>query len=149
MQYRHQSTSRFDDRNIPWKRLDGIEHLAYHIFCVDEEKAIVDAAFKFAANKKIFLHKHYAEYATLVMQGELRIYSPDGQVKEVRHTGSYVLTEPGAAITHREGGGDIDAIVFFSVRGTHGAFYDILDDSLRPIERVGFEDFKALFAAQH
>ncbi|MEO1204819.1 MAG: regulator [Pseudomonadota bacterium] len=148
MLFGKKTAPQFDDSRIRWKTLDGIDHLAYHIYRVDQEREIVDAIFKFDASKKIFLHKHHAEYVTLVMDGELRIYKPNGELKEVRPTGSYVLTQPGAD-AHTEGGGDMDTIVFFSIRGTKGAFYDILDEALAPIETVGFEDFKALYQAQH
>ncbi|MEL7049603.1 MAG: regulator, partial [Pseudomonadota bacterium] len=89
MLFGKKAATQFNDSQITWKTLDGIEHLAYHIYRVDEEREIVDAVFKFDATKKIFLHKHHAEYATLVMDGELRIYHPNGELKEVRATGSY------------------------------------------------------------
>ncbi|MEO1324476.1 MAG: regulator, partial [Pseudomonadota bacterium] len=72
----------------------------------------------------------------------------DGELKEVRRTGSYVLTQPGGA-PHTEGGGDVDVIVLFSLRGTTGPLYDVLDaTTLAPLETVSFADFKALFEAQ-
>lgn len=139
--------TKFDDTHIPWKEF-GVDDILYHIYRVDEEKGIVDGVFKFPAKRKIFLHRHLAEYATLVMHGELRLYHPSGELKEVRPTGSYVLTKPGAP-PHTEGGGDVDAIVLFSFRGTTGALFDILHEQTeQTTQTVSFDDVKALFAAQ-
>ena len=138
---------KFDESNITWYTLEGIENLHYHIFAVDEEMKIVDIMFKFAANKKIVLHRHHADYVTVVMQGELRIYRPNGEVKEVRPVGSYVATRGGGE-PHTEGGGDQDVIAFFSNRGQDGTIYEILDENLNPIATFGLQDFKALMLAQ-
>jgi 2,4'-dihydroxyacetophenone dioxygenase len=72
---------------------------------VDEANKIVDVLFKFAANKQIVLHRHKADYRTLVIQGELRIYRANGDIKEIRPVGSYVFT-PAGGEPHREVGGD-------------------------------------------
>lgn len=137
----------FDETHIPWKPY-GVDEILYHIYRVDEEKGIIDGVFKFPARRKIFLHKHHAEYATLVMHGELCLYHPDGTLKEVRPTGSYVLTKPGAP-PHTEGGGSVDAIVVFSFRGTTGALFDVLDETTgEAVQCVKFDDVKALFEAQ-
>jgi hypothetical protein len=139
----------FDDRNIRWFTLEGLENLAYHVCDVDERLRSVDILFKFAANRKIVLHRHKAAYRTLVLQGELRIYRANGDLKEVRPIGSYV----GAASDgepHTEGGGDIDVIAFFSNRGiaADGVVYEILDDNLNIVTTFGIPEFKALLDAQ-
>jgi len=138
---------KFDDRNITWHTLEGFEHIQYHIFAVDEVNKIVDVMFKFAANKRIVLHRHHADYVTLVVQGELRIYRANGEVKEVRPVGSYVATKVGGE-PHTEGGGDEDAIVFFSNRGQDGVIYEILDDQMNTLATLGMQDFKGLLQAQ-
>ena len=78
----------FDTCNIQWSTLDDLPHVAYHICAVDEEKRIVDILFKFDANAKIVLHRHKADYITLVLQGELRLYRSNGELKEIRPVGS-------------------------------------------------------------
>lgn len=138
---------KFDESNITWNTLEGIEHLKYHIFAVDEERKIVDLIFKFDANSKILLHRHHADYITLVVQGELRIYRANGELKEVRPVGSYVATKVGGE-PHTEGGGDEDVIVFFSNRGQDGVIYEILDEDMNPIATFAMQDFKALMEAQ-
>lgn len=138
---------KFDDRNITWHALEGIDNLHYHVYVVDEELKIVDVMFKFAANKKTALHRHHADYVTVVLQGELRIYRSNGKVKEVRPVGSYVATRAGGE-PHTEGGGDEDVIVFFSNRGQDGTIYEILDDNLNTLATFSLQDFKALLQAQ-
>ena len=138
---------KFDDSNISWHTLEGIENLHYHIYAVDEERKIVDVMFKFAANKKVVLHRHHADYITLVIQGELRLFRANGELKEVRKVGSYVATSVGGE-PHTECGGDEDAIVFFSNRGQDGTIYEILDEQMNTLANLGLQDFKALLQAQ-
>jgi quercetin dioxygenase-like cupin family protein len=141
------TTLPFDTRNIRWYTLDGFPHLSYHICAVDEEKRIVDILFKFDANSKIALHRHKADYITLVLQGELRIYRANGELKEIRPVGSYVATAADGE-PHTEGGGEQDVIAFFSNRNVGGLVYEILSEYLDTIATLGMQEFKALFAAQ-
>lgn len=141
------STLPFDVRNIRWNTIDGFPHIAYHVCAVDEAKQIVDILFKFDANSKIVLHRHKADYITLVLQGELRIYRANGELKEIRPVGSYVSGvadgEP-----HTEGGGDQDVIAFFSNRNVENVVYEILDETLNIVTTFGLTEFKALLDAQ-
>lgn len=141
------TTLPFDVQNIHWNTLEGIDHLAYRICAVDEEKRIVDILFKFDANAKILLHRHKADYITLVLQGELRIYAADGALREIRPVGSYVAgTADGEP--HSEGGGDQDVIAFFSNRNVDKLVYEILDEDLNVVATFGIPEFRALFDAQ-
>lgn len=141
------TTLPFDTSNIRWNTLEGIPHLGYHICAVDEQRRIVDLLFKFDANSKILLHRHKAHYITLVLQGELRIYTKAGDLKEIRPVGSYVATSPGGE-PHTEGGGAQDVIAFFSNRNVDGPIYEILDEDLNIIATFGMNEFKALLEAQ-
>ncbi len=80
----------FDDSILTWHKLDWLEHVWYYVYDVDRQNGIVDALFKFAPNSKAMLHQHKTPYVTLVLQGELRFYRPNGALKEIRPTGSYV-----------------------------------------------------------
>jgi len=137
----------FDDANINWQTLEGFEHLHYSILDIDEQNKIVDVLFKFAAQQQIVLHRHKVLNKTFVLQGEHRLYEADGRLKEVRAVGSYTSSQPSDE-PHREGGGDLDVIVFFSIRGGEGAFYEILDDDLNVIVTLGMQDFIGLYKAQ-
>lgn len=137
----------FDDRNIRWYQLEGIDHASYYVMSVDIENKIVDVLFKFDANQKVILHRHHAAYRTFVVQGELRIFKADGSLIETRPVGSYVMS-PAGGVPHSEGGGDVDAIVFFSNRGTDGMIYELLDQDMNTIATLGLYDFKDLMEAQ-
>ncbi len=137
----------FDDRNITWHQLEGFDHLSYFVLDVDRAKQIVDVLLKFAANEKIVLHRHVALNHMLVIQGEHRLYEPDGPITEIRPTGHYTVS-PASDEPHREGGGEQDVIVFFSIRGTDGTMYEVLDDDQKVIGTLGMDDFEALYAGQ-
>ena len=74
-----------------------------------------------------------------VTQGEHRLYEADGKLKEIRAVGS--SSSLPSDDRHREGGGDVDVIVYFSIRGNEGVLYEILDDDLNIIATLGFQDF--------
>jgi 2,4'-dihydroxyacetophenone dioxygenase len=140
-------TTRFDESNVRWYTIEGIEDVWYNVLEVDEENRIVDILFKFSANKQIVLHRHKAAYRTFVIQGELRIYKTNGDLKEIRRAGSYV-SKPASDEPHREGGGDQDVIAVFSNRNVEGPIYEVLDDDLNTVATLGLNEFKALLEAQ-
>jgi hypothetical protein len=129
----------FDDRNIRWYTLGDFEHFVFAMLDVDASQKIVDFILKFPPNQQIFLHRHLALTNTLVVQGEHRMYEPDGTLKEVRPVGSYTSTPPGEP--HREGAGDEGGVVFYSVRGKDGILFEVLDDDLNVVGTLSMEDF--------
>lgn len=137
----------FDDSNIKWYTLEGVDHAWYHIVNVQDEGAIVDVLFKFSGGERIVTHNHLADYSTLILQGELRIYSADGTLKEIRPVGSYT-SRPAGGPAHTEGGGDGDVIALFSNRGQSGVIYEILGPGAVVVATLGFDDFKGLWQAQ-
>jgi quercetin dioxygenase-like cupin family protein len=137
----------FDSDDVPWQTLEGFDHLHYSILNIDRENKIIDVIFKFAARRQIVLHRHKVLNHTLVIQGEHRLYESDGRLKEIRPVGSFT-TSPPSDEPHREGGGDEDAIVFFSIRGSDGVLYEILDDDLNEIASLSMPDFINLYQAQ-
>lgn len=139
---------RFDDRNIRWNTLGTYEHLWYSILNIDEPRTSADVLFKFGANQRILLHRHMALNHTFVVQGEHRLYEPDGRVKEVRKVGSYTVS-PANPGPHQEGGGaDQDVIVLFSIRGSEGILYELLDADQKLIGTISMQDLKTLFETQ-
>lgn len=135
----------FDDSNITWNRLGDFEHLHYSILAIDEKNQIADVLFRFAANEKIVLHRHKAHNNTFVVQGEHRLYRPDGTLKEVRPVGSMTSSPPDTE-PHSEGGGDQDVIIAFSIRGD-GVLYELLDDDQNQIGTISFQDLIELHRA--
>jgi hypothetical protein len=135
------STHKFDDSNLVWRKLDWLDHVWFYVYNVDRKNRIVDVVFKFAANSKVMLHGHKAPYITLVLQGELRFYRPNGELKEIRPTGSYVSGVANGE-PHTEGGGDQDAIVFFSNRNVEDELYEFLDENKQPTVTLRIGDFE-------
>ncbi|MGD0960755.1 MAG: regulator [Methylomonas sp.] len=141
------SAQLFDTRTVRWRTLEIIPYLHYRILAIDPENRIIDVLFKFAAGRQIVLHRHKVLNHTFVIAGEHWLYKADGAVKEIRATGSYIIS-PASDEPHREGGGaDADAIVLFSIRG-NGALYEILDDDLNAIGELSMRDFIDLYNAQ-
>ena len=139
--------NQFDDSNLTWSQLDWLKHTSFYIYNADRQNGIVDAIFKFDANSKVKIHQHKVPYITLVLQGELRFYRPNGELKEIRPTGSFVRGVANAE-PHLEGGGDQDTIVFFSIRNVIDELFVFLDDNMKPAEIVTISDAEALLEAQ-
>jgi hypothetical protein len=140
-------TYQFDARNIVWRSIPWLDHVSYFVYHADEVSGIVDVIFKIAANQRAMLHRHKAPYITLVIEGELRLYHANGELKEIRPVGSYVMSVANGE-PHTEGGGDRDAIVFFSNRNVDGVLYEFLDAEGRIVQTLSLADFKAEFDAQ-
>lgn len=133
--------NKFDDSNLTWRQLEGLDDLWFYVYNVDRKNGIVDVIFKFAANSRVPLHQHKTPYITLVLQGELRFYRPNGDPKEIRPIGSYVMGGANGE-PHIEGGGDVDAIVFFSNRNVEDAIYEFLDENGQPTVTLRIADFE-------
>ncbi len=129
--------------NVNWQELEGFDHLVFKVLSVDRINKLVDVLFKFAANEQIALHRHVALNHTLVLEGEHRLYEPNGDLKEVRPCGRYTVSPPSDE-PHSEGGGDTDVVIHFSIRGTDGLMYEILDDEFNIIATLGMDDFENL-----
>ncbi len=136
---------RFDDSNISWQRFGDVEHLWLSVLDVDAKNRIVQVLFKFAANQQIVLHRHKTTNKTFVIQGEHRLYHPDGRLKEIRPAGRYTVSPP-SDDPHREGGGDQDVVVMFTIYGENDALYELLDDQMNVIASISIDDFAKLTA---
>jgi len=135
----------FDETKINWGQLPGIDHTWLSIMAVDDEAKIIDVLFKFAAGEKIVLHRHVAAFHTFVVSGEHRIYTPEGEITEVRPLGTYKAS-PASDTPHKEGGGDEDVIVLFSLRPySNGAIYEVLDEDQEVVSVMTFDDMKEMF----
>ena len=136
----------FDDRNMRWYKLGYFEHFVFAMLDVDIENLLVDFILKFPPHEQIFLHRHLALTNTLVVQGEHRLYEPDGSLKEIRPVGSYTSSPPGGP--HREGAGDGGGVVFYSVRGKDGVLFEGLDEDLNVNVTLSMEDFVSAYKEQ-
>jgi quercetin dioxygenase-like cupin family protein len=139
-------TYHFDDRNVAWQTVEFIGAQIY-VLAVDESRGISDVLIRFQPNIPGKLHRHLCDFSTFVLQGELRFWRPDGSLKEVRPTGSYVQVAANGE-PHSEGAGDQMAIVLFSFRGSTGDVILYLDKTSNVAFRLGFPDFQAALAHQ-
>jgi quercetin dioxygenase-like cupin family protein len=139
----------FDDRGIRWNRFGDFEpRFDYVILNIDEKRRIADVLFKFPAQEQIALHRHIALNHTFVVQGNHRLYEATGELSEDRPTGLYKII-PGNEKPHREGGGNQDTVVFFSIRPDESDdLYELLDDAMNPIATVTFPMLIDLYRAQ-
>ena len=137
----------YNSKNMQWHQLGDFEHFVFAMINVDSDKKIVDAILKYEPNKKIFIHSHLAQTNTLVLQGEHRLYEPDGALKEVRPTGTYTASaaDPNP---HSEGGGSDGAIVLYSIRAEHNNLFEIFDESMNVVGTLGLEDFATVLSEQ-
>jgi hypothetical protein len=137
---------KFDDRNVTWQSVEAIGAQIF-VLATDASLGIADVLIRFQPNAQGRLHRHVCRFSTLVLQGNLQFWRPDGSPKEVRPTGSYV---PGAANgePHSEGAGGETAIVLFSFRGSTGDMIHYLDAASNVVFRLGFADFDAVLAQQ-
>lgn len=136
----------FDDSNIKWQQLGDFKHFVVSVLDIDVENNTIDALFKFDPHQQIVLHRHVALNKTFVVQGEHRLYEPNGELKEVRPVGMY-KTCPADINPHRECGGDNGAVVLFSMRGSNGPLYEILDDDGNIVGELTKDDAIALYEA--
>jgi hypothetical protein len=134
----------FNDKNIALHQLGEFENFRYSILNIDKANKTVDVIFKFEAHNPIVLHRHCALNHLFVIHGEHRLYYANGELKAVRAVGSYTISQPDP-VPHRECGGDEGAIVLFSIRGTEGVMYEILDDEENSIAALGMQDFIDLY----
>jgi 2,4'-dihydroxyacetophenone dioxygenase len=136
------------DHAIKWLPFAGIENLELTLCDIDEQRSVVDLLVRFAPNKTVTMHNHLAQTNMFIVQGELRIYEPDGSVREVRPAGHYYRGRTGDA--HSEGGGPDGAVVLYSMR-CDGArdVLDILDNDERVLATLTMDDVRAAWAAQH
>jgi myosin-crossreactive antigen len=127
--------------------LPGIEGLDIHVFDIDLERQIADAAVRFAPDKNVASHCHVSQTNMLILSGELVIYEDDGSERDRRTAGKYYRGKRND--THKEGGGPDGAIVLYSVRG-HGdiKIIEILDEKGSPIGALTFDDLVKIQALQ-
>ncbi len=135
------------DHEIKWQPFAGIENLELTLCDIDEARQVVDLIVRFAPNKTVTMHNHLAQTNMLIIQGELRMYEPDGRIREVRSAGRYYRGRTDD--THSEGGGPDGAVVFYSMRcdGARNVL-EIMDDAANVQATLTMDDVRAAWAAQ-
>lgn len=130
-----------------WRSLEGLEHIQYSILHIDETQQRAEVLFKLEPHKPIILHRHCALNKILVLSGEHHIYNVQGNLSEVRATGSYTVAQPDQH-PHSECGGDGGAILLFSIFDNGGdALYELMDPEQNIIGTLTMADLIALSQA--
>ncbi|MGD9602212.1 MAG: regulator [Gammaproteobacteria bacterium] len=136
------------DHAITWGPFAGIENLELTLCDIDEERRIVDLLVRFAPNKTVTMHNHLAQTNMFIIQGELRMYEPDGSIRERRPAGRYYRGRTHDA--HSEGGGPEGAVVLYSMRCDDAhAVLEIMDAHANVQATLTMDDVRAAWAAQH
>ena len=135
------------DHEINWQPFAGIENLELTLCDIDEERSVVDLLVRFAPDQTVTMHNHLAQTNMFIIQGELRMYEPDGSVREVRPAGRYYRGRTNDA--HSEGGGPEGAVVFYSMRADEeNAVLEMLDDDAKVVATLTMDDVRAAWDAQ-
>ena len=124
------------DHEIDWQPFAGIENLELTLCDLDEERHVVDLIVRFAPNKIVTMHNHLAQTNMLILQGELRMYEPDGSIREARPAGRYYRGRTDDA--HSEGGGPDGASVVL----------EIMDGAANVQATLAMDDVRAAWEAQ-
>ena len=119
------------------------------ILNIDAQANIVDVLFKFEARAKIVMHRHTSVFNTFVVKGEHHIYTPEGELTEVRPAGTYRCGQPSEE-PHTEGGGNEAVVILFSLRpyDAEQPIYEILDEHQDVVATMNFNALKELYEAK-
>ena len=138
---------RFDDGTIDWQPLDGMSGFVLKIFDVDPAARTADFAIKFEPDTKVLVHRHLSLTHTFVVAGDHVIYEPDGRLRESRPVGRYTVSQVTGDI-HSEGGGPNGCTLLYSVRGDADGMFDVLDDDLNIVSKLGVAEFQGIMDSQ-
>ena len=135
------------DHEINWQPFAGIENLELTLCDIDEERSVVDLLVRFAPDQTVTMHNHLAQTNMFIIQGELRMYEPDGSVREVRPAGRYYRGRTNDA--HSEGGGPDGAVVLYSMRADdNDEVLQVLADDQSVVATLTMDDVRAAWTAQ-
>ena len=136
----------FHDGSVRWFPFGDFTDFEVHILRADPERRVVDFLVRFEPNSRIQLHRHLAETNTLVLQGEHRLYDPDGTLSDVRSVGTYTSSPAGPE--HREGAGDERSVVHYSMRSDQELLFEFLDYDMSVLARLTIQDIAAAWEQQ-
>jgi len=127
----------FDTSRIEWTHIEDPEagypcEYDLAVLGADPEAGRLDLIVKWPANSYCHFHRHVADTAILVVEGEQHIteINADGSegASKVRPAGTYAFSRGGEA--HMEKGGPEGAIVFFALYSADGRLFETLDKDM-------------------
>ncbi len=131
----------FDGEKIDWTLIEDPTQpypckYEMAILGADPATGRLDLIVRWPANSYCHFHRHVADTAVLVLEGEQHIIEihDDGSEGEhkVRPAGTYVMSPGGEA--HMERGGPDGALVFFSLLAGDGPVFETLDKDMNVLD---------------
>ncbi len=141
------SSFNFDSSRIEWSRVvdpDAGYPCDYELAVLNADPAAgrLDLIVKWPANSYCHFHRHVADTAILVVEGEQHIteINDDGSegASKVRPAGTYAFSRRGEA--HMEKGGPEGAIVFFALNAVGGKLFETLDKDMNVLSSSTVEE---------
>ena len=140
----------FDSEHIDWQHIvdESQDYLCDYKMAVlgtDPKTGRLDLIVKWPPNSYCHFHRHVADTAILVLEGEQHITEihEDGSEGEhkVRPAGTYVMSPGGEA--HMERGGPEGALVFFSLYAGDGPVFETLDKDMNVLQASTVAEMEA------
>lgn len=137
----------FDTSRIEWTHIEDPEagypcEYDLAILSADPKAGRLDLIVKWPANSYCHFHRHVADTAILVVEGEQHIteINDDGSegASKVRPAGTYAFSPGGEA--HMEKGGPEGAIVFFAMYAADGRLFETLDRDMNVLAASTVEE---------
>lgn len=132
---------RFDGDKIDWIEFDDPSQdypckYSMAILGADAETGRIDLIVKWPPNSYCHFHRHVADTAILVLEGEQHVTEilDDGSegASKVRPAGTYAMSKGGEA--HMEKGGPEGATVFFAMHSVEGTVFETLDRQMNVLD---------------
>jgi len=134
-------TYQFDGDKIDWIDFDDPSQdypckYQMAILGADPETNRIDLSVKWPPNSYCHFHRHVADTAILVLEGdqivtEIRDDGSEGETK-IRPAGTYAMSKGGEA--HMEKGGPNGATVFFALHSVEGTVFETLDKDMNVLD---------------
>ena len=134
-------TYQFDGDKIDWIDFDDPSQdypckYQMAILGADADTGRIDLIVKWPPNSYCHFHRHVADTAILVLEGEQVVTEilddgSEGETK-VRPAGTYVMSKGGEA--HMEKGGPDGATVFFALHSVEGTVFETLDKDMNVLD---------------
>ena len=131
----------FDGDKIDWTEIDDPTQkypckYEMAILGSDAETGRLDLIVRWPANSYCHFHRHVADTAILVLEGEQHVTEilDDGSEGEhkIRPAGTYVMSKGGEA--HMERGGPEGCTVFFALHAVDGTVFETLDRNMNVLD---------------
>lgn len=135
--------------SVAWRPFPGFAGLYYWVVSVDRTTNVVDMLMRFDPLAKCVPHRHVGPTRTLIIEGEHRLYPPDGsQDITVSRVAGQLGANDGDEM-HIEGGGPAGAIILLTMTAVDGVVYEILDEDLAIDRLITLDDFERGLAKQN